>query len=31
MITFDRRRHDGLDRHALVVARAEGRHWRLPP
>jgi branched-chain amino acid transport system substrate-binding protein len=30
-ITFEPRRHDGLDRRALVVARSEGRRWRLPP
>lgn len=30
-ITFSARRHDGLDRRAFVVARSEGRRWRLPP
>jgi branched-chain amino acid transport system substrate-binding protein len=30
-IAFGARRHDGLDRRALVVARSEGRRWRLPP
>jgi branched-chain amino acid transport system substrate-binding protein len=30
-ILFGPRRHDGLDRRALVVARSEGRRWRLPP
>lgn len=30
-ITFGPHRHDGLDRRALVVARSEGRRWRLPP
>jgi branched-chain amino acid transport system substrate-binding protein len=30
-ISFSSRRHDGLDRRALVVARSEGRRWRLPP
>ena len=30
-ITFTARRHDGLDRRALIVARSEGRRWRLPP
>ena len=31
LIAFGSRRHDGLDRRALVVARSEGRRWRLPP
>jgi branched-chain amino acid transport system substrate-binding protein len=31
LIAFSSRRHDGLDRHALIVARSEGRRWRLPP
>lgn len=31
LIAFSSRRHDGLDRRALVVARSEGRRWRLPP
>ncbi|MFN8632777.1 MAG: ABC transporter substrate-binding protein [Chloroflexota bacterium] len=31
MVTFGPRRHDGLDRRAYVVARSEGRRWRLPP
>lgn len=31
LIAFDRRRHTGLDRRALIVARSEGRRWRLPP
>lgn len=31
LITFSSRRHDGLDRQALIVARSEGRRWRLPP
>ena len=31
LIAFTCRRHDGLDRRALVVARSEGRRWRLPP
>lgn len=30
-ISFSARRHDGLDRRALIVARSEGRRWRLPP
>lgn len=30
-ISFAARQHEGLDRRALVVARAEGRRWRLPP
>ena len=30
-ITFGARRHDALDRRAYVVARSEGRRWRLPP
>ncbi len=30
-ISFGPRSHDGLDRRALIVARSEGRHWRLPP
>lgn len=29
--TFGPRRHDGLDRRAFVVARSDGRRWRLPP
>ena len=31
LITFASRRHSGLDRRALIVARSEGRWWRLPP
>lgn len=31
LIAFNSRRHAGLDRRALVVARSEGRRWRLPP
>lgn len=31
LVSFSNRRHDGLDRRALVVARSEGRRWRLPP
>ena len=31
LISFNSRRHGGLDRRALVVARSEGRRWRLPP
>jgi branched-chain amino acid transport system substrate-binding protein len=31
LISFGPRRHDGLDRRALIVARSEGRRWRLPP
>jgi branched-chain amino acid transport system substrate-binding protein len=30
-VTFGPGRHDGLDRRAFVVARADGRRWRLPP
>jgi branched-chain amino acid transport system substrate-binding protein len=30
-ISFDARRHTGLDRKAYVVARADARRWRLPP
>jgi branched-chain amino acid transport system substrate-binding protein len=30
-ISFSARRHDGLDRRAYVVARADARRWRLPP
>jgi branched-chain amino acid transport system substrate-binding protein len=30
-ISFNARRHDGLDRRAFVVARSDGRRWRLPP
>lgn len=30
-IAFGPGRHDGLDRRALIVARSEGRRWRLPP
>jgi branched-chain amino acid transport system substrate-binding protein len=30
-IAFGPRRHDGLDRRALIVARSEARRWRLPP
>lgn len=30
-ISFSERSHDGLDRRALIVARSEGRRWRLPP
>jgi branched-chain amino acid transport system substrate-binding protein len=31
LIAFSNRRHTGLDKRALVVARSEGRRWRLPP
>ena len=31
LLSFGPRRHHGLDRRALVVARSEGRRWRLPP
>jgi branched-chain amino acid transport system substrate-binding protein len=31
LISFGVRRHDGLDRRAYVVARADARRWRLPP
>jgi branched-chain amino acid transport system substrate-binding protein len=30
-ISFNARRHTGLDRKAYVVARADARRWRLPP
>lgn len=30
-VSFNARRHDGLDRRAYVVARADARRWRLPP
>jgi branched-chain amino acid transport system substrate-binding protein len=30
-ISFDPRRHDGLDRRSFIVARSEGLRWRLPP
>jgi branched-chain amino acid transport system substrate-binding protein len=30
-ISFNARRHSGLDRKAYVVARAAARRWRLPP
>lgn len=30
-IGFTTSQHEGLDRRALVIARAEGRRWRLPP
>lgn len=30
-VSFGPRSHDGLDRRALIVARSEGRRWRLPP
>jgi branched-chain amino acid transport system substrate-binding protein len=30
-ITFNPRRHDGLDRRSFIVARSEGLRWRLPP
>jgi branched-chain amino acid transport system substrate-binding protein len=30
-ISFNSRRHDGLDRRAFVVARSDARQWRLPP
>jgi branched-chain amino acid transport system substrate-binding protein len=31
LIAFSSRNHSGLDRRALIVARSEGRRWRLPP
>jgi branched-chain amino acid transport system substrate-binding protein len=31
LISFRSRNHSGLDRRALIVARSEGRRWRLPP
>jgi branched-chain amino acid transport system substrate-binding protein len=31
LISFSGRNHSGLDRRALIVARSEGRRWRLPP
>jgi branched-chain amino acid transport system substrate-binding protein len=31
LISFSSRDHSGLDRRALIVARSEGRRWRLPP
>jgi ABC-type branched-subunit amino acid transport system substrate-binding protein len=30
-VSFSEQSHDGLDRRALIVARSEGRRWRLPP
>lgn len=30
-ISFGRERHAGLDRTAVVIARADSRRWRLPP